>query len=46
MLIQVEIVKHDGVHGRELWVTDGADTQLVVDANPGQESSLPQVVLP
>ena len=32
----------DGVHGKELWVTDGttAGTGLVIDINPGSASSL------
>ncbi|SHK44196.1 ELWxxDGT repeat protein [Epilithonimonas mollis] len=29
----------DGVHGRELWVTDGTETKLVKDINPGENGS-------
>jgi ELWxxDGT repeat protein len=34
---------HDGIHGRELWVTDGTTdgTYMVYDLNPGTASSFP-----
>jgi ELWxxDGT repeat protein len=34
---------NDGIHGKELWVTDGTTTgtQLVADINPGFNSSFP-----
>ena len=34
-------VAHDGVHGKELWVTDGTEsgTRLVKDINPGPDYS-------
>lgn len=37
----------DGVHGEELWITDGtsAGTVLVMDVNPGPESSNPSYLL-
>ena len=38
----VYFVGDDGVHGRELWRTDGVDrTELVYDIAPGQASSTP-----
>ncbi|MCS7161672.1 MAG: hypothetical protein RMJ19_14470, partial [Gemmatales bacterium] len=38
----------DGIHGRELWRTDGtaAGTQLVADLAPGSASSDPQMFTP
>ena len=34
----------DGIHGQELWSSDGTapGTHLVRDLNPGEESSFPQ----
>ncbi len=39
-------VANDGVHGLELWVTDGTalDTRMVVDLRPGWESSFPALL--
>lgn len=35
---------NDGIHGKELWVTDGttAGTRLVRDINPGRQGSVPR----
>jgi ELWxxDGT repeat protein len=37
----------DGVHGQELWVSDGTDagTYLVLDLIPGPDGSVPQMII-
>ena len=39
---------NDGIHGQELWVSDGSmeSTKLVKDINPGIEGSLPKSFFP
>ena len=36
---KIYFVADDGVHGRELWVTDGTETKLVKDIYPGESGS-------
>jgi len=36
---KIYFVADDGMHGRELWVTDGNETKLVKDINPGENGS-------
>jgi len=42
---QLVFVATDGVHGRELWTSDGTDagTQMVVDLYPGPTSAFQHV---
>ncbi|PZU86150.1 MAG: hypothetical protein DI529_09050 [Chryseobacterium sp.] len=36
---KIYFVADDGEHGKELWVTDGEETKLVKDINPGSNGS-------
>lgn len=36
---KIYFVADDGVHGRELWMTDGTETKLVKDIYPGESGS-------
>lgn len=44
---KVLFTANDGLHGRELWISDGteAGTQLLLDLNPGSIGSAPQALV-